>query len=199
MIAESGGPAPARRLDAERNRAAILSAARAIFTDPTPGSVGAEQSMAEVARRAGVGRATLYRNFPGRRELLEALFTDEVDVVCAAALAPADGGRGAALVTWLRRFAAFSAAKHVVTAELLEHTDAADPVFGSSRQRVLAAGQPLLAAAQAAGEIRTDATIEQALDLVLAVVRLDRAGEQVHAVLGIALDGLRTPADPPGR
>ena len=41
--------------------------------------------MAEIARRAGVGMATLYRNFPGRQELLEALYTDEVDLICASA------------------------------------------------------------------------------------------------------------------
>jgi len=200
MIATPRGSAPARRSDAERNRARILEAARSTFTDPVLGpaaAAGTEHSMAEVARRAGVGRATLYRNFPGRRELLEALFTDEVDAVCAAALAPADGGCGAALVAWLRRFAAFLASKHMVVAELLEHTDAADPVFGSSRQRVLAAGEPLLRAAQAEGEVRTDVSLDQALDLVLAVVRLDRP-EQVEAVLRVALDGLRCPGTVPG-
>jgi AcrR family transcriptional regulator len=60
-------PSAARRADAERNRDKILAAARSAFADPE-----AEVSMAEIARRAGVGMATLYRNFPGRRELLEA-------------------------------------------------------------------------------------------------------------------------------
>ena len=55
----------------------ILAAARSAFVDPD-----AEASMAEVSRRAGVGRATLYRNSPGRRELLEALYTDEVNTIC---------------------------------------------------------------------------------------------------------------------
>jgi AcrR family transcriptional regulator len=73
-------PSPARRADAERNRANILAAARSAFADPRT-----EVSMAEVSRRAGVGMATLYRNFPGRRELLEALYIDEVDAVCEAA------------------------------------------------------------------------------------------------------------------
>ena len=73
-------PSATRRADAERNRRKILAAARAAFADPD-----AEISMAEVSRRAGVGMATLYRNFPGRRELLEALFTDEVNAICQAA------------------------------------------------------------------------------------------------------------------
>ena len=84
---------PSRRADAERNRGKVLAAARAAFADP-----GAEVSMAEVSRRAGVGMATLYRNFPGRRELLEALYTDEVDAVCAAAGTAA--GRRPALRSW---------------------------------------------------------------------------------------------------
>ena len=56
-------PSPARRADAERNRAKILSAARSAFADPE-----AEVSMAEVARRAGVGMATLYRKLEVKRE-----------------------------------------------------------------------------------------------------------------------------------
>ena len=81
-----------RRADAEHNRAKILEAARAAFTDP-----GAGVSMAEVSRRAGVGMATLYRNFPGRRELLEALYVDEVDAICAAAHPPVTGTPGEAV------------------------------------------------------------------------------------------------------
>src|ERR1700712_4387964 len=74
------GPRPAKRADAERNRDKILTAARLAFAEP-----GAEISMAEISRRAGVGMATLYRNFPGRRELLEALYTEEVAAVADAA------------------------------------------------------------------------------------------------------------------
>ena len=85
---------PNRRAAAERNRDRILAAARDAFADP-----GAEISMAEIARRAGVGMATLYRNFPGRQELLEALYADEVDTICGAARAeegqaPGDAPKG---------------------------------------------------------------------------------------------------------
>ena len=146
--------------------------------------------MAEVARLAGVGRATLYRNFPERRDLLEALFADEVDALIAAAV-PADDDPGAALLAWLRRFAAFEDSKHVIAGELLEYTTPTDPVFSSSRDRVIAAGEPLLAAAQDAGQVRDDITLVQALDLVLAVVRLDRHPDQIAAILQVALDGLR--------
>ena len=70
-----------------RNRAKILQVARTAFAQSD-----ADVSMAEISRRAGVGMATLYRNFPDRRELLEALYTDEVDAVCEAA--KTSGGRG---------------------------------------------------------------------------------------------------------
>src|ERR1700728_2434796 len=106
-------PSPTRRADAERNRDKILAAARSAFADPQ-----AEVSMAEVSRRAGVGMATLYRNFPGRRELLEALYIDEVDAVCDAAATFEADTPGALFVAWLYRFFAFITSKHPVGIEL---------------------------------------------------------------------------------
>ena len=96
-------PSPTRRADAERNRDKILAAARSAFADPD-----AEVSMAEISRRAGVGMATLYRNFPGRRELLEALYTEEVNALCGAAETVDGETPGAVLMAWLHRFFAFS-------------------------------------------------------------------------------------------
>jgi AcrR family transcriptional regulator len=142
--------------------------------------------MAEISRRAGVGMATLYRNFPGRRELLEALYTDEVDAICQAAEAP-----GASLLSWLRQLFAFFASKRHIAAELLKHTDSGDPVFGGSRARVTAAGQPLLAAAQHASEVRDDLTLEQVLDLIHAIATIRGDTGYVQPILQTALDGLR--------
>src|ERR1700750_2458306 len=110
---------PTKRADAARNRDKILAAAREAFADP-----GTEVSMAEVSRRAGVGMATLYRNFPGRRELLEALYTNEVNAICEAAEAP-----GASLLSWLHQLFAFFASKRHIAAELLKHTDSGNSVF----------------------------------------------------------------------
>src|ERR1700761_1181627 len=149
--------APAKRADAERNRDKILAAARAAFADPA-----AEISMAEIARRAGVGMATLYRNFPGRQELLEALYTGEVDALCAAAGDAASAqSPGPALTSWLRRLFAFLPGKRLILSELLEHTDRDSPLRRGNRARTLAAGRPLLAAAQQSGEIRADLSLEQ--------------------------------------
>ena len=169
----------ARRADAERNRATILAVAREAFAQPD-----AEISMAEIARRAGVGMATLYRNFPGRRELLEALYTDEVDAVCAAA-------EGATLEAWLRRFVAFSAGKRPIARELLTHVDSSNPVFEGNRSRVLAAGRPLLEAAQRSGEIRDDLTLEQVLDMIVAIATIHGDAAYREPILQAALDGLR--------
>jgi AcrR family transcriptional regulator len=182
-----GSPSPTpKRADAQRNRDKILAAARAAF-----GEAGAEVSMAEVARRAGVGMATLYRNFPGRRELLEALYRGEVDALCAAAGAVEGETAGARLEAWLRRFFTYFTTKRPIAAELLRHVDRDDPVFDTNRDRVLAAGAPLLAAAQAAGEIRDDLTLEQVLDLTIAIGRVDGPPEYVEPILAAALDGLR--------
>jgi len=174
-----------RRSDAERNRDRILVAARTVLADRA-----GEVSMAEVARRAGVGMATLYRNFASRRELLEALYAVEVDELCQAA-GQVSGPPAAALVAWLRRFAEFHRSKHPIAAELLRHTDAGDPVFGSSRDRVLAAGQPLLVAAQQAHEIRTDVALDQVLDLVLAAITIPGEPAYVEPIFRAVLDGLR--------
>lgn len=176
---------PTRRSDAERNRERILAAAGTLLAAPS-----GDVSMAEVARRAGVGMATLYRNYPGRRELLEGLYAKEVDDLCRAA-DEAAGPPGDALRTWLRRFAVFHENKHPIAAELLRHTDRADPVFGGSRDRVIAAGQPLLVAAQQADQARTDLAIDQVLDLVLAAVTVSGDRDYVEPILRAALDGLR--------
>ncbi|WP_222195545.1 TetR/AcrR family transcriptional regulator [Modestobacter italicus] len=185
MSDETSRP-PARRADAERNRDKVLQAARAGFAEK-----GAPLSMAEIARRAGVGMATLYRNFPARRDLLEALYRDQVDDVVAAAAPTGDGAPGAALISWLHRFAAFFASKHHLAVELLAQEEGPGPVLDRSRERVIAAGRPLLAAAQDAGEVRADLSIEQVLDMVIAVCAIHGDLDYSRPILATALDGLR--------
>ena len=176
---------PPRRADAERNRDRILAAARAAFADPD-----ADVSMIEIARRAGVGSATLYRNFTNRRDLLEALYVDEIDAVCAAAQAIDENDPGAALRDWLRRFYTYFTSKRIVAAELLEHTDADAPVFGTGLARVLDAGRPLVLAAQATGELRGDLSIEQLLDLIAAIAKISGDAAHREPILNATLDSL---------
>jgi AcrR family transcriptional regulator len=183
-------PSPTRRADAKRNRDKILAAARSAFADPE-----AEVSMAEVSRRADVGMATLYRNFPGRRELLEAIFTDEVNAICKAAKTVDGETPGAVLTAWLHRFFGFVTSKRHIASELLEHTDRSNPLFDNNRARVIAAGRPLLAAAQRAHEVRDNLTLEQILDMVIAIATIHGDTRHVEPILQAALDGLRPPTN----
>ena len=148
--------------------------------------------MAEVSRRAGVGMATLYRNFPGRRELLEALYTDEVDALCEAA----DDGRRRDAGREVRRpgcagSSRTSTSKRHIASELLEHADRDDPVFDATAPGVLAAGGPLLVAAQQADEVRDDLTLEQILDMIIAIAKIHGDAGYLEPILQTALDGLR--------
>jgi AcrR family transcriptional regulator len=183
-------PSPARRADAERNRDKILAAARSAFADPET-----EVSMAEISRLAGVGMATLYRNFPGRQELLEALYTDEVNAICEAAKTAGGETPGAVLTAWLHRFFAFATSKRHIASELLKHTDHSNPLFANNRARVIAAGRPLLAAAQRAHEVRDNLTLEQILDMVIAIATIHGNTGYLDPILQAALDGLRPSTD----
>jgi AcrR family transcriptional regulator len=175
-----------RRADAARNREKILAAAREAFAEP-----GADVSMAEISRRAGVGMATLYRNFPSRQELLEALYTDEVNAVCEAAQT-VDGETAAAMLTaWLHRFFAFYNSKRHVGDELLRQSDDSRPFLNEGRSRVLAAGRPLLLAAQASHEVRDELTLEQILDMIIAIAKIDGDAAYLQPILQTALNGLR--------
>jgi AcrR family transcriptional regulator len=173
---------PARRADAERNREKILTAARAAFAEPD-----ADISMAEISRRAGVGMATLYRNFSSRRELLEALYIDEVNAVCEAAETLDADTPGAAFTAWLHRFFIYFTSKRHVASELLEHSDSDNPVLGAGRPRVLAAGR--------SHEVRADLTLEQILDMVVAIAKIPGDPDYLEPILDAALDGLRPARD----
>jgi AcrR family transcriptional regulator len=176
---------PTRRATAARNREKILVTARVAFAEQE-----AEVSMAEISRRAGVGMATLYRNFPGRDKLLEALGTDEVNAVCDAAETVEGETPGARFEAWLQRFFAFFNDNHHV-AELLKRTDDdAGAVLGTIRARVFAAGRPLLLAAQQTHEIRDDLTIEQILRMIIAIATTHSDPGYVEPMLNTILDGL---------
>ena len=95
-------------------------------------------------------------------------------------------------IAWLHRFLAFSAGKHDIANELLTHVDSSNPVFNESRSRVLAAGRPLLVAAQRSGEVRADLTLEQVVDMIIAIARISGDAGYVEPILRAALDGLRS-------
>src|SRR3954470_6353560 len=95
-----------KRADARRNYDKVLAAAREAFAEG-----GESTALEEIARRAGVGIGTLYRNFPNRQALLEALYIDEVEEVCRSA-AELDGAEPwEALTEWFQRFIGYMATK----------------------------------------------------------------------------------------
>jgi AcrR family transcriptional regulator len=101
----------ARRVDATRNAERLLAAARELFDEAGP-----DVPLDEVARRAGVGNATLYRNFPTRGDLLVAAYADEVAQLCARGDAETTADPADALFDWLGEFVA-----HVATKRALAH------------------------------------------------------------------------------
>ena len=184
------------RADARRNRELLMAAALEAFTER-----GADDtSLEEIARRAGVGIGTLYRHFPGRTALLEAVYTDQVAALCqrAGELA-ASQSPGAALTSWMREMVEFGATKHNLTSALAADYDKDAPVFSACRDDLLAAAATLLTRAQQAGAVRPDV---QALDLLrlshgLAAATAGAAdADQAERLLSLMLGGLLT--DPAG-
>jgi hypothetical protein len=127
--------------------------------------------------------------------LFEALYVDEIDAVCHAAATVAGDSPDAILVAWLRSFYAYFTSKRVVAAALLEHADRDDPVFGAGYARVLNAGRPLLHPAQRSGQVRTDLTLEQILDMVAAIAKIPGDAGYREPILQAALGALRSVKD----
>jgi AcrR family transcriptional regulator len=171
------------------NRQRILDAARAAFA-----TTGAETSMADVARRSGLGSATLYRNFATRQVLLEALLFDELDDLCAAAATTEGDTPADRFKNWLGLFYRYVTTERPVVLDLLvlEDTDTSNLKL-HTRERLITSGQPLLAAAQDADEIRRELNLEQILDLVMAIAKVAGTPQYKQPILETALAGLQTP------
>ncbi len=186
-LGPSGTDTRPRRADGRRNHDTILATARDAFAEG-----GSSISMAEIARRSGVGMATLYRNFPNRQSLLEALYLGNVRELARSADDLADLPPWDALTVWLHRFADYFATKQAIATELLDYGDGTTPVFNDSRRALLAAAQPLLGRAQRSGDVRADTTLEQVMDMVVGIAKIPSTQPgHVDHILDIALDGLR--------
>ncbi len=177
------------RADAQRNLDALLEAAKAVFA-----TSGVDAPVREIASRAGVGIATVYRHFPQRSDLVAAVFRREVDACAAAATTLAgDHAPGEALARWLRRYTSFIATKRGLAAALHSGDPALDALQSYFRQHLEPALQSLLDAAVAAGEIRDDV---EPYELLRAVGNLSAAtGEDgaLHSrrMVDVLIDGLR--------
>jgi AcrR family transcriptional regulator len=176
-----------KRADARRNYEKVLSAAREAFAEG-----GESTALEEIARRAGVGIGTLYRHFPNRQALVEALYVDEVEEVCRSAAELGDDDPWEALNGWFQRFIGYLATKHALAHELLNYMDKDATLFKTCKASLFAAGEPLLARAQEAGVVRPDVTIAEVIQMVMGIAKIPAADrEQVEHILRIALDGLR--------
>jgi AcrR family transcriptional regulator len=195
--AQDRGAAPAAaprpmRADAQRNYERLLSAAAAAFAEHGADDV----SLEEIARRAGVGIGTLYRHFPTRQALLEAVYREQVEAVRAAAEEQLQSDApGAALAAWLRVLVDFSSTKHSLTTALLATMDKDSELLSSCSAVIRGAAEALLARAQEAGAVRADADAKDLVRLVHAVNLAAQYGpadpDQRDRMLGFVLDGLR--------
>jgi AcrR family transcriptional regulator len=176
-----------KRADARRNYDKVVSAAREAFA-----AGGAATSLEEIARRAEVGIGTLYRNFPNRQALLEAVYVDEVESLCRTADDVGDLPPWDALVSWLHRFVAYMATKQALAQELLNYFGRDAELFQSCRAALYAAGEPLLKRAQEAQVVRGDTDLPEVIQMVGGIAKIPSSDPgQIDHILDIALDGLR--------
>lgn len=182
-------PRQRMRADARRNFDRIVAAAGVLIAER-----GADASLEEVARQAGVGSATLHRHFPSRRALLEAVFKDRVEALCARAddlLSAPDPGE--ALFTWLRAVGAHAVANRGLGASLMR---GGDPTLGGTcHDMIINAGDALLARARAANAVRPEIAVTHLLKLVsaisLATEQEPDGPAEADRLLAIAVDGVR--------
>ena len=187
---------PPMRADARRNYERLLAAARDTFAEQGP-----DASLDEIAKRAGVGIGTLYRHFPTRLAMQEAVVRDQNEVSRAQAVALlAAPSPGEALATWLRAELGRLAIYHGLGAAVIN--SALDGQPSTSCADLTAAAGALLRRAQQAGEIRSDIDITTLLRLNSAIATATEqacdGGAQAERLLAIMLDGLRSPTHPTG-
>jgi AcrR family transcriptional regulator len=190
-INQASGLTRAKRADAQRNRDNVVLAAREAFAER-----GASTSLEEIARRAGVGIGTLYRNFPNRPSLLEAVYLDEVQDVSDSAAEFARLEPWEALSGWLHRVVSYFVTKQALAHEMLDYMERDAPLFQTCRGQLYEAGEPLLRRAQEAHAVRGDISLAEIIPMVGGIAKsVTTDPAQVDRILDIALDGLRYTPD----
>lgn len=194
VITDEPGPARQRpmRADARRNYERLLAEAGRAFAEH-----GADTSLDDIAKRAGVGNATLYRHFATREALLEAVYRDEIDQLSNLAYASGDGPDTlAALQHWILTAVTRSKVHSGLRGLLvLALRDERDELRSWCRETILTAADYVLTRAQQAGTVRPDLSALSMLQLVNSVViaaEQSGAGGQAEHLISLVFDGLRT-------
>jgi AcrR family transcriptional regulator len=181
------------RADATRNRQQLLDVATRLFA-----SAEAEPSMRAIANEAGVGIATLYRHFPTRESLVDAVYRDQVSRLTAGArelLARHDPP--AALRRWMDLFGDWIATKNGMLDTLLAMVESGEIAHAHTRTELLAAIDDILEAGRASGELRADVPAEDiaaALIGIFTVVGSPEHEAMAARLLDLLMDGLRSSA-----
>jgi AcrR family transcriptional regulator len=183
------------RADAERNRARLLGAARAAFA-AAAGPVSLEQ----IAKDADVGIGTLYRHFPSREALVEALYRAELADLCASAddlLAAHPPER--ALRAWMDRFAGYVRAKREMADTLRIVFASGAMTVSQAREELTAAVRAILNAGVAAGTLRDDVRPEDVVAMIVGTFTATSVAggdEQMARMLDLLVDAVRRPGQP---
>ncbi|MFD8628633.1 TetR/AcrR family transcriptional regulator [Streptomyces hygroscopicus] len=181
---------PAQRADARRNYARILAVA-----EDEVAAHGADASLEQIARTAGVGSATVRRHFPTRRALLEAVFHERIEALAVRAgeLAKADDVR-AALLEWLGALTAYSASARGLAAAVVRDGESGTGQENACAARLTEAGGPLLRRAERAGAVAPGVTMADLLTLIagiaLATERHPDPAAEADRLLRLAVAGI---------
>ena len=190
-LVSAGGERP-MRADAQRNYAKLLSAASAAFVESGADDV----SLEGIARRAGVGIGTLYRHFPTRQALLEAVYQDQAEQLAARAdeLLKSDSP-AEAFASWLHALVAFSSTKRSLTAAMVATLGKDSELMSMCSKLIKDSAEALLARAQQAGAVRADVNSTDVIRLMhgVSMVTEYAPGDpgQADRMLALILDGLR--------
>lgn len=186
----NGHGAPVRRSDARRNRERILEVALGELTRD------AEVPLSAIARKAGVGQATFYRNFPNRDALVLEIYRNGIEQLAEAApelLATRPPHR--ALREWMDQLARFAMAKAGLGDALHRAAYRPGGPAKPAHEPVVEALEQLLRANQEAGTIRPDVTSDDLMLAIAGLWQIDPSGDwqpRTARLLDLALDGLRT-------
>ena len=157
------------RSDALRNRERILEVAKGVFTQQ-----GANASLEEIAKQAGVGAGTLYRHFPTRDELIEGVYRNEVEKLAAAAVRFAETMSPLeALRAWMLLLVDYIAAKHIIAPALNTIAGGPTRLHEGSRSLIQGAIDELVKRAKRSGDLRRDL---DAYDLLRALIGVSHVG-----------------------